>query len=386
MAEDSGQEKTHEPSQKRLDDARKKGQLPRSRDLTTAVVSIGSALGLWVFGGHMLEHLGRIFHAFMSPSRQQIMEPALMLPALTDAIFQTGFVLLPFMMLTLTLALCAPMLIGGWNFSTEALQPKFSKMSPIQGVKRLFGPQGLMELFKSIAKVLLIGSAAAMLMLWFWEKIFMLARMPLEPAMTAAGSMFFWTLLLLSSTLSVVAAIDVPFQIWNTKRELKMTEQELRDEMKETEGKPEVKGRIRQLQREMAQRRMMEAVPEADVIVTNPTHFAVALKYDQLTMRAPKIVALGVDNVALKIREIANAHQVPIYEEPPLARVLYHTGHLGQEVPAPLYLAVAQVLAYTYQLRAAMKRRAKRPVRPHTLIPDEYQKFTTLNPEVEDVE
>jgi flagellar biosynthetic protein FlhB len=269
-------------------------------------------------------------------------------------------------------ALLVPASIGGWSFSTKSLAPNLEKLDPIKGLGRIFGWRGLMELAKALAKFLLIAAVAGALIMYMAPQLLQLGDEPLRRALAHAGGILGLSFVVLSAALIVIAAVDVPFQLWQHAKQLRMTRQEVKDEFKETEGRPEVKGRIRQLQREMAQRRMMEEVPKADVVVTNPTHFAVALKYDR-KMNAPKVVAKGVDLVAANIRGIAEQHEITMFEAPPLARALYYSTDLGQEIPAGLYVSVAQVLAYVYQLKTAHGAGETAPAPPADLpVPDEF--------------
>ena len=285
-------------------------------------------------------------------SRQDIFDPNALLAHLVGALREALIMLLPFFGIMIVVAVAASVALGGFNISAEAMQPKFSKLDPIKGVKRLLDPKGLMELLKSLAKFVLVDSVTVSL-LWAWQDdILGLADMDVTEALSDGLSMVGWASLLISSTMVLMAAIDVPFQLWQHKKELKMTQQEVRDELKQTEGRPEVKGCIRQLQREMAQRRMMEEVPKADVIVTNPTHYAVALRYDPDTMASPIVVAKAKDLVAANIREVGAEHEVPLIEAPVLARAIYFNTELNDTIPAGLFLAVAQLLAYVFQLRA----------------------------------
>jgi flagellar biosynthetic protein FlhB len=259
-------------------------------------------------------------------------------------------------------------MLGGWSFSPEALSFKPDRLNPLSGLKRIFGPKGLMELVKALAKFLVV-SLVAILYLWTQSDHFLnLGREPFQQAMAHAGWLYGMSFLAISSALLLIAAIDVPFQLWDHSQKLKMTLQEVRDELKETEGRPEVKSKLRQLQQEMAQRRMMEDVPSADVIITNPTHFAVALKYRPGEMAAPLVVAMGQDNIALKIRQIGAEHGVEIFEAPPLARALFAHGRIGEPIPAQLYYAVAQVLAFVFQLQRVREQGGEVPPRPDAFM------------------
>jgi flagellar biosynthetic protein FlhB len=296
-----------------------------------------------------------------SLSREVVFDTDLMLLQLADSAINSVIVLLPFFGVVTLAALIGPTALGGFIFSGKAIAPKFSRMDPLKGLARMFSVNSLVELVKSIAKVLLVGSTAYMMLVFYQSDLLGLAKGDLEPAIAQMMTIIGWSVLIVSASMILVVAIDVPYQIFDHSNKMKMTFQEVREEMKDTEGKPEVKGRIRQMQRQLAQRRMMSAIPEADVVITNPEHFSVALKYDVDGGGAPIVVAKGVDFMAMKIREVANAHGVMILPLPPLARSIYFTTEVDQEIPSKLYLAVAQVLAYIFQLRAHKKGQGKRP-------------------------
>ena len=276
----------------------------------------------------------------------------------------------------MVVALLAPLSMGGWSFSFEAIQPKLSKLNPIKGFGRLFSWRSLTELLKALVKFVLV-TAVAIGVIWLQMGEFIqLGSESLQPGLAHAGELLTTAFLYVSAALILIAAVDVPFQIWDHNKQMRMTHQEVRDEMKDTEGKPEVRSRIRQLQREISQRRMMEAVPKADVVVTNPTHFAVALKYDPKKMRAPVVLAKGADLIALNIRKVAEENNITRIEAAPLARALYHSTEIGQAIPQGLYLAVAQLLAYVFQLKAVQKNGGKKPAPPPMEVPDEFKKYT----------
>ncbi|WP_435104287.1 flagellar biosynthesis protein FlhB [Arhodomonas sp. AD133] len=353
MAEENenGQEKTEEPTQKRLREARDKGQVPRSRELTTTLVMIAAAVGLLTLGSYMAKGLGELLRGTLALEREAAFDPAAPVRMFQEAIVQGLLVVIPFAGSMWLVNVVAPVALGGWSFSAKALAPKPEKLNPLKGLKRLFGVSGLMELAKALAKIVVVGVVGALMVRLQLDDFVALTGLPLQSGAARAADLFFGTFLVLAVSLIVIAAVDIPYQLWDHTKKLRMTRQEVKDELKDTEGKPEVKGRIRQLQQELAQGRMMEAVPEADVVITNPTHFAVALRYEQKGMRAPKLVAKGTDLVARRIREVASEHRVTVFESPPLARALYHSTELDREIPAGLYLAVAQVLAYVFRRR-----------------------------------
>ena len=373
MAENQdGQEKTEQATPKRKEEARNKGQVPRSRELTTMAMLLMAAIAMTFMGERMVVQLGEVMHLGLAVERAKIFDPWTAIELFGQALSLGIMLMLPFLVLMVATALAAPVALGGWSFSAEALAFKFDKLNPVSGLKRIFAARGVMELVKALAKFLLIGLIGALLLWYFLPQLMGLGRE--EPAVGLAhtGQILARSFVVLSASLALIAAIDVPFQLWDHAKNLKMTRQEVRDEHKNTEGKPEVKAKVRTLQREIAQRRMMSEVPKADVVITNPTHYAIALRYDADNMAAPVVVAKGVELVASQIRTVAVAHRVPIFEAPPLARALYYSTEIEQQVPAGLYLAVAQVLAYVFQLRATA-RGGPVPVPPEDIpVPDEF--------------
>ena len=362
MAEsESGADKSEEPTGKRLEESRKKGQIARSKELNTVAVTLTGTVALIIFGAYMGNVLMDVMRGNFSLPRDVLMSERSMALYLLASGKQALLAVQPFFIALLIASIAGPIALGGWLFSTEALQPKASRMNPLAGLKRMFSVQALVELLKALAKFLVILAVALVVLSADQDDLLAIANEPVEPAILHSLKVVGWSAFWLSCGLILIAAVDVPFQLWSHKQKLKMTKQEVRDEYKDTEGKPEVKGRIRQLQREMAERRMMQAVPQADVVITNPTHFAVALKYDPEKGSAPVLLAKGGDFLALKIREIAQEHQVMVLESPALARAVYYSTELDQEIPAGLYLAVAQVLAYVYQLRQYKAGKGKRP-------------------------
>jgi len=379
MAEsESGQERSEEPTAKKLDDAKKKGQIARSRDFNTMVIIALAATSLLMMGKVMVADLSQVMAQYFQPSRQDIFDPIGVVRWFYAAMLDGVLLIAPFLALMLVAALFAPIMIGGWAFSVETITPKLSKLNPIKGLKKVFSAKGLMELVKALAKFFLVAAVALVVIWSSTDEYLQLGNMPVKPALVKAGELLTWAFLLVTIALMIISAIDVPFQIWDHKKQMKMTLQEVKDEMKDTDGKPEVKAKIRQTQREMAEARMMDAVPDADVVITNPTHFAVALKYDPDNMRAPLVLAKGADFVASKIRQVATANEVLLLESPPLARALYHTTDIGKEIPHGLYVAVAQVLAYVFQLREVQKNGGKKPTQPKTEIPQAFEKFTHM--------
>ena len=349
MAEnEDGQEKTEEATPRRREEAAKKGQIVRSRELTTLSMLLVAACGLLLLGPGLIEGLADQMRAGLALEPRKITDPAQIPVALGQLFADWVLLLAPFLGLLLVVALLAPLALGGWTFT---LGFKWDRLDPIKGIGRLFSWNALMELFKALIKFLLVGGVAVFLLWGSEAELLHLGREPLLPALAHTAKILGWMFLILSLPMLLIAGVDVPFQIFNYIKNLRMTKQEVRDEAKDTEGKPEVKARIRRLQMEFAQKRMMEKVPGADVIITNPSHYAVALEYKQATMAAPVIVAMGVEQTALRIRELAARHRVPQVQSPLLARALYYNGKLDKPIPNPLYRAVAQVLAYLYRLR-----------------------------------
>lgn len=374
MAEDSGQDKTEEPTEKRLTDARKKGQIPRSRELNTFVALMTGSVMLLFTGKSITNGLGEIMRQQFQLSREVIFDPASPVIFFEQVLLDGMLLIFPLVLPLVLVALLTPMMMGGWNFSAEAMSPKISKMNPFSGFKRMFGVQGVVELLKAIVKITLVFMVAGNLFNFYFDQFMALSSMSVTNAIYKAIDIISFSFIILSSTLVLVVIIDVPYQLWNTKRQLKMTKQEVKDESKDQEGNPEIKGQIRRKQMEMAQQRMMDEVPKADVIVTNPAHYAVALKYDPMGTGAPVVLAKGVDLIAAQIRNIAMGVDIPLVAAPPLARALFYSTEIGEEIPQGLFLAVAQILAYVFQLKTATENNWEKPRPPKDLkIPDEFR-------------
>lgn len=375
MAENQdGQEKSQDPTGKRLDDAREKGQVPRSRELNTMALTLIGLGTLIAMTPNFAEGFHTLFQEQFVLRRSDMFDPNAMMAHLTKAIGDALLMLMPYFAVMVVVAVLSSVALGGFSFSVEAMQPKLSKLDPIKGMKKLFSFRGLVELLKSLGKFSLVAGATAGLLYSWSDDLLHLADLSVEQAMVQGLGMIGWAAITLSSTLILLAAIDVPFQLWQFKRDLKMTKQEVRDELKETDGRPEVKSRIRRIQFEIAQRRMMQEVPKADVIVTNPTHYAVALRYDPDKMGAPVVVAKGKDMVAANIRKVGAASAVPLVEAPMLARAIYFNTELNRQIPAALFLAVAQLLAYVFQLRAYKEEGGDIPTPPQDYpVPEEFQ-------------
>lgn len=355
MAEESDLEKTEPASPRRLEKAREEGQVPQSRELTAFLVMAAGAGGLWALSGWFVRRGEDVMRMGLRFDRQDAFDPhAVGLNLLTMGSEAVG-TLAPFFIVTIVAALLAPILLtGGWVFSPKALSLKPERLDPLKGVKRMFSWQSIAEMVKGVLKALLLGGIVFWVVLSERDNLFALLGQPIESALPSFGRMLLYAFIGFVAGLAVIALIDVPFQLWRYYVGLRMTKEELKQELKELEGDPYLKARIKSQQREIARRRMMAEVPKADVVVTNPTHFAVALKYDTAKMGAPMVVAKGMNLVAQKIRELAAENNVPVLELPPLARALHRHVEIGAAIPATLYTAVAEVMAYIYQLNAFM--------------------------------
>jgi flagellar biosynthetic protein FlhB len=377
MAEESDQEKTEAPSPQRLAKAREEGQVPQSRELATFVVLMAGGGALWMMAGYLGTRMSGIMRGGLSFDPGVARDSDAVLARLASLFLDAALALAPFLLLVAVAALASPLLLRGWLFSTKALMPDFKRLNPLTGLKRVLSSQGLIELVKSIAKVGLLGSIAAWLIWSNLDAIFALSLENPNDAVAHMGDLVGRVFLLATGAMIFIVAIDLPYQLWSYYHKLKMTKEQLRQEAKESEGDPHLKARIRAQQREMARRRMMAEVPTADVVVTNPTHYAVALKYTEGKMGAPRVVAKGADAVAAKIRELAAEHRVPLLEAPPLARALFRHTELDDEIPARLYAAVAEVLAYVFQLRRYQQAGGAYPQAPVDLpVPPELDPAT----------
>lgn len=370
MAEDSDLEKTEQPSQRKLDQAREKGQVARSRELSTFTILLAGGGALWFMGASLTQHMVKLLRDGLTLDRELAFNPGLIIPRLYDLSLDALITFFPFLLVVMIAAAFSPLLLNGWLFSVQALQPKFSKLNPVSGIARMFSKTALVELAKAIGKATLVGGVAAWVIWSNKDAVMALGMQATAASIPQIGYLVSASFMTIAGAMLLIVAIDVPFQLWDHNKKLMMTKEEVRRESKETEGNPEVKGRIRSLQREAARRRMMAAIPTADVVVTNPTHYAVALKYGDKGMRAPIVVAKGSHLLALRIREIAEENHVPILEAPPLARALHKHTDLGESIPEALYTAVAEVLAYVYQLHRYEKQGGARPQEPkHLPVP-----------------
>ena len=380
MADDSDLEKTEQASPKRLESAREEGDVPRSRELATVSVLFAAGLSLLMMGGYLNKALKETMTTGLHFDRAMAFEPILLLIKVSEMISSLLLAFAPFALILITVAIASPIIIGGWVFSGKAFTPQFSRLNPMQGLGNLVSKNAVVELTKSIVKTLLVATVAYTVISRDMEPILSLSLLPLKTSIAQVSDLMLMGFLSIVGALVFIAAIDVPYQLYHYANKLKMTKEEIRQESKESEGNPEIKARVRQQQREMAKRRMMSEIPKADVVITNPTHYAVAIKYQDEGMRAPIVVAKGADAIALRIREIATENNILTMEAPKLARALYAHTKLGDEIPEALYSAVAEVLAYVFQMRIFKKEGGFLPeipkalpvpetLDPHSLIP-----------------
>lgn len=361
MSSEDREDRTEQPSQKRLREARERGDVPRSRELANVAVLGCAVIALKATGGHIGAASRDWLRAALSFDRALIDAPDRLVPHAASLVAGLALPMLPLVLAALAACVIAPMVMGGLRFAGQSLQPDFNRLNPMTGLGRMYGRESLAEVLRSLLRVLLIGGIGTWVVHRAFNSLLAMPHASLEAAVAQGVDLASTALLAMVAALGALAAIDVPWRHFQYRSKLKMTKQELRDEAKESEGNPEVKARVRQVAREMSRRRMMEAVPGADVVVMNPTHYAVALKYAAGRMRAPTVVAKGVDEMALAIRAVAEKNRVAVVEAPPLARALYRQAQVDQEIPVKLYAAVAQVLSYVYQLKAWVPGRGPMP-------------------------
>lgn len=371
MAEDSDLEKTEEPSPRRLEKAREEGDIPRSRELSTFAGLIGAACGLWYVGDRIVYQLQEIIKLCLNFNRNLIEEPSYLDNVIAKSLINLLFSCLPFFGIVLLIGILSPTVVGGWIFSIKSIEPKLEKLDPLKGLSNIISSHSFVELIKSLLKTLIIG-----LVSWFVtdsmiDDIVALCGQPFRMASQNISTILLTIFTIISATFAVIAFVDAPYQLYRYKKKLMMSRQDLKDESKESEGNPETRAKIRSIQREMARKRMMTQIPNADVVITNPTHYAVALSYPENSPYAPKVLAKGSGHIALKIQEVAVQNKVLIVQSPPLARALYKHTELEQEIPSTLFKAVAQVLAYVFQVREWKKNGGTYPELPNNIeVPD----------------
>lgn len=367
MAEESDEDKTESPTAHRLEKAREEGQIPRSRELTSVLMLLAGLLILWLGGTHMAEQLASMLATGFRFDHAMVTDDKMIIAHISNLIGQAVMALLPLMGGLVIVAIAAPMLLGGINFSGKSIKLDFNKLNPLSGLKRMVSSQTWAELLKAILKAVLVGLVAGWYIWSHWQEMLRLISESPVNALHHGLTMMAISCALIMLGLVPMVGFDVFWQLYSHFKKLKMSRQEIRDEHKQNEGDPHVKGRIRQAMRAAARRRMMADVPKADVIVTNPTHYSVALQYQEGKMSAPKVIAKGAGDIALKIRELAKEHRVPILEAPPLARALYRHTEIGQFIPGALYAAVAEVLAWVWQLRRWKREGGLIPTKPKQL-------------------
>ncbi|MDF0604300.1 flagellar biosynthesis protein FlhB [Neisseriaceae bacterium TC5R-5] len=376
MAEDSDLERTEAATGKRLDQARQDGNVPRSRELSTFAITMAGVSLLMTLGGNIANHLAATMRQLLTFDQSTLKSPDPAILRFKETMAATLWQLAPFFGALALIALAVPLLIGGWNLTFKAIEPKFSKLNPLSGIKRLFSVNSAVEAIKAIFKSMLIGGIATWYIWLEREEIIGLIAMPLIAGIGKMTDLIITTFFVVTSAMLLLVVIDVPYQLWSYHKKLRMTKEEVKQEYKESDGSPEVKGRIRQLQREAARKRMMQEIPSANVIVTNPTHYAVALKYEA-GMGAPQIVAKGSLKLAQKIVESGSEHRIPVMRSPSFARALYFHAELGEDIPAPLYAAAAQILAYIFQLQSYEANGGLAPTFPDQLeVPAELDPYS----------
>ncbi|MCE2832331.1 MAG: flagellar biosynthesis protein FlhB [Oxalobacteraceae bacterium] len=372
MAQSGDQEKTEEPTSRKLEKAREEGQVARSTELPAASVTIAALGMLYLTGDTLIHKMAEAFVSGFNFDRKLVHSPNLLPAIFGHEVLESFILVAPLLLLTITIAIASSGATGGFLFSTKAIAPKGSKLNPLNGLKRMFGTKALVELVKALLKFALVAGVVTWVLYDNVSTLNNIGKMAFEPAMAVAGELLAKSALIMACALILIAAIDVPFQRWEFMKSMRMSIQDIKDEMKDMEGRPEVKAQIRRRQREMSNRRMIDNVKDADVVITNPEHFAVALSYDPNGDSAPVLLAKGTDEVAARIRAEAEKHGIEIFRAPPLARALYFTTDLDQPVPEDLYYAVAQVIAYVFNL-ASIRPGAPPLQRPQPKVPKNMQ-------------
>ena len=372
MPQESDAEKTEPATPRKMEQAREEGKVPQSRELSTFTLLMAAVLSFSMVGSFFVRSVADLLKSALKLDTQLAFDSNMLVPRFFDLAEEMLILLFVLIGLVWFVALVTPLALSGINISSKGLSPNFERLNPITGLGRLFSLNSLVELIKSIAKSVVIGGIAIWVIMREVDDFMMLSRMPIEHALQMAGDLILFCFFVIAGSTILLVIMDVPYQLWNYYKQLRMTKDEVKREMKESDGDPMVKARIRRLQQEAARNRMMSSIPDSNVVVTNPQHYAVALKYDPATMRAPKVMAKGLGLVAAKIREIAQEHKIPIFEAPPLARALYRHAELESEIPAALYSAVAEILAYLHQLKLSKKEGIAPPQRPKKIeVPTE---------------
>lgn len=372
MAEESDLEKTEDPSPTRLEKAREEGDIPRSRELATCAVLLAAAGGFAAFGDGLGTSMMRMLSDSLSFSREMAFIDVLPLESMQADLSELLLSFLPLIAVLIIVAVASPILIGGWSLTLKSIAPNLTRFNPLTGLGNMFSVNALVELLKAVGKTLLVGTVSFLVIWSMFPTLLTLSSLTVERGITSTHHYLLIAFVWAVGSLGLIALIDVPYQLFSYKKKLRMTKEELKQEAKEANGNPEIKARLRQQQREMARRRMMSAIPAADVVITNPTHYAVAIQYTEGNMGAPKVVAKGLDEVAFKIRDIAKQYKVLVIEAPKLARALYANADVSDEIPQQLYSAVAEVLAYVFQVRQFTASSGPYPKEPSDIfVPDE---------------
>lgn len=370
--EDKSQEKTHEPTQRKLEKAKRDGQIPRSRELSTAISMIAVAMIFFMSGHMILQSFVMMMKKLFNPSIDVMFNDSAMLYIFGQQILHIFYSILPLLAVLFLISFAAPMFLGGFNFSTKSIAFKVEKLSVLKGIKRMFSIKSFMELLKSLAKFFLITGVGILFIYFYMKQYIHLTDLKLETGIAEGAHLLIMIFFAIAIALLLIAAIDVPFQLWQHKEKLKMTQREVKDELKDSEGNPQLKSKLREMQQETSKRRSLEKVPAADVILVNPTEYSVAIKYDQNVDAAPIVISKGKGELALKIREIAEKESIPLFSAPPLTRALYYHAEIDQEIPYGLYVAVAKVLSFVYQLKRYNAGYAPKPENQFEMqIPDE---------------
>ncbi len=371
MADQDAQDRNLPASAKKIEKSRAEGQLPRSRDLPHFAMMVAGAAVLMVGGPMISDALQNMLGFALRFDARMLAQPDFMAERLWDLSLRFLMLMLPISLFLMMVGVASNIASGGWNWTLKPLTPKFSNLNPLTGLGRLVSGQGVGQALKAVGLALVLGAIGALVLRDRMTTFVSIMSVPLPAALAYAGQQLMGGLALLGIALALFAAIDVPLQQQLYMRRMRMTREEVKQEMKESEGNQEIKAKIRQKMREASRRRMLAAVPSADLIVMNPTHYAVALKYDEAKMAAPRVVAKGADLLAMKIRDLATESKVPVLQSPVLARALYAHAEVDREIPVELFSAVAQVLAYVYQLKAAIKNRSAKPEMPNPPVPPE---------------
>jgi len=368
--------KTEEPTQRKLEKAREEGQFARSQDLTVAMITLGAALAIYAIGIYFPRNILELMTSLFLLDQNLIENPNSMQASFLTAFVNLLLLFLPVVIVTIVMALGANFLFGGIGFSIKGFLPKGQKINPLSGLKKIFSAKSLFELVKSLLKLVVISGFLYFCYVLFWEKLLIIGALSTQVAIISGLSIVAQAFVVLSIALLIIAAVDAPYQFFQFKDQQKMSFQEIKDEYKESEGQPEVKRKIREKQREAAMASMIDAIKDADVVVTNPNHFAVALSYQVGGTAAPVVIAKGMNLIAEKIKEEAKNHGVTIFEQPELARALYFTTEINSQIPEQLYKVVAEVIAYVFNLNAfvADQRQVQKPL---IRVPDDcrYDEF-----------